>query len=85
VNPADVLVRIGLKKPGDANTTNAQLISRGDIQTRQAFTITKKPNDAGANEGLLNKNLVGTNVSESEISQSTDGETMIIQQTTSKG
>jgi len=85
VNPADVLVRIGLKKPGNANTTDAQLISRGDIQTREAFTITKNPSNSSANDELIASSLVGNGVAESRIEQSADGKGMIFEQTTANG
>lgn len=84
-NESDILVRIGIEKSsGIASTTDAQLVVKDEIQTRDAFTITKKPGNSSpiiaANKWLLNKFFVGDGVAESRISQSSDGKGMVFTQ-----
>lgn len=83
----NVLVRVGIKPEGSASTTDAQLIVRHPIQSREAFSILRQPWLAvgNPNDGLLPSDGIGTTLAESKITQTTDGQKMIIQHRASGG
>lgn len=81
-DPIKTLVRIGIERTGDPSSTDAHLIVKDEIQTRDAFAITKRPGNDPANIWLLPNFKVGEGVAESRISQSTNGKGMIFTQIT---
>ena len=86
-NPSNILVRIGILTGGNAASTDAQLVTRGEIQSREGLTILRRAGGSGVgqpsddpNSALLSDLDVGLGqIAKSSINQNSNGNSMIIQ------